>query len=65
MRDLSRYPVTLEEIEAALLAQAKAIEAEESVGDMRPILFRAAAQIVLRTGFVIEALKDHDRISDE
>ena len=52
MRNLKRYPITLDEIAAALNKEAEAIRAEGKVGDMRPLLFSAAAKIVMRTGFV-------------
>ena len=52
MRNLKRYPVTIEEIEDALIKEANIIQAEENVGDMRPLLFSLAAGIVRRTGFV-------------
>ena len=52
MRNLKRYPITPDEIETALLKEAKTMQAEERIGDMRPLLFRAAAKIVMRVGFV-------------
>lgn len=56
MRNLRRWPITLVEIEDCLLQLADEIgekDAEEQrFGDMRPLLLRAAAKIVKRTGFV-------------
>ncbi len=57
MRNLKRYPITLREIELALLREAETISTEKKLGDMRPLLFIAAAKIVCRTGFVTHNLE--------
>ena len=44
--------ITLNEIQDCLLKIADEKQSEELIGDMRPALLRAAATIVLRTGFV-------------
>lgn len=51
MRNLGKYPVTLSEIEDALLKEAERIEQENRCGDMRPVLFRAAATTLKRLEF--------------
>jgi hypothetical protein len=57
MRDLRRFPVTVGEIERCLLEIAEGLPADQ-IGDMRPLLLRTAAKIVVRSGFVMESLKD-------
>lgn len=56
MRNLRKYPITLYEIENCLKDLEEQItkqnETEENIGDMRPLLLRAARKIVVRTGFV-------------
>ena len=60
MRNLKQHPVTLEEIEAALIKEADTIRSEERVGDMRPLLFSLAAGIIKRTGFVTYDLEQKE-----
>jgi hypothetical protein len=56
MRDLHRYPITLEEIERCLLTLSDEINKEEAMGDMRPLLLKTAAMIVSRSAFVTYGL---------
>lgn len=51
-RNLVEYPITVTEIRDALRKQADEIEKEERIGDLRPLLFRTAANIVMRAEFV-------------
>ena len=51
MRNLRRYPITIQEIVEALQKQADDIAAEERCGDMRPLLFHTAARIIQRAEF--------------
>ena len=51
MRDLRRYPITLREIQEALEREATKLSKEESVGDVRPLLFSTAAKIIQRLEF--------------
>ena len=50
-RNLAEYPITEEEIRDALRQQADEIEKEMRIGDLRPLLFRTAANIVMRAKF--------------
>jgi hypothetical protein len=52
MRNLLVYPITIIEIEECLLRLSDEINAEERIGDMRPLLLREAAKIVVRADFV-------------
>lgn len=52
VRNLKRYPITLIEIENCLNKLADDFAAEQRMGDMRPLLLKAASKIVKRTGFV-------------
>ncbi len=57
MRNLKRFPIKTIEIEEALLIEAKKLSEEGHIGDMRPILFRAAARIISRIEFVTYKLE--------
>lgn len=48
MRNLIEYPITMDEIVRCLLDTAKEFEKEERIGDMRPILFAKAAEIIMK-----------------
>ena len=52
MRNLARYPLTLDEILKILADQAKAIESEQRIGDIQPLALRAAATMLTRAAFV-------------
>ena len=52
MRNLARYPLTLDEILKILADQAKAIESEQRIGDIQPLALRAAAPTPTRATFV-------------
>jgi hypothetical protein len=57
MRNLAKYPITLDEIEACLLRLVVELDEPERIGDMTPLLLREAATIVRRTGFVTDNLR--------
>lgn len=57
MRDLKRYPITLLEMETALIDLANDLAEEESIGDMRPLLLRTAATIISRLAFALQPLE--------
>lgn len=48
MRNLEEYPITMDEIVKCLIETAKAYEAEERIGDMKPILLTKAAEIIMK-----------------
>jgi hypothetical protein len=56
MRDIHTYPITKTEIINCLNDLAKEIGEENAVGNMRPMLLRAAASIVEKQEF--EHFKD-------
>lgn len=60
MRNLTRYPITLDEIESCLAQIRDELiqkgEDELRVGDMRPLLVDAAITIIRRLGFVTHDL---------
>ena len=51
MRNLDQYPITVSEIRNTLRSMADQIEKEERIGDLRPLILRTAANIVLRAEF--------------
>ena len=56
MRNLRRYPITIHEIVECLEKLAEEINPpgpDMAIGDMRPLLLKEAARIVLRTGFAV------------
>ncbi len=61
MRNLKEHPVTIVEIEEALLKEADRIQLEDTIGDMRPLLFRSAANVVRRAGFLTHDLSGRYR----
>lgn len=46
MRNLLQYPVTQEEILESLRSQKRAIEQEQRIGDIRPLILRHTVEIV-------------------
>ncbi len=48
MRDLKKYPITLDEIVECLTRLADQLRGEAKEGDMRPLLLSEAAKIVGR-----------------
>ena len=58
MRDLTRHPITILEIEAACSHAAALLEQGDAVGDVAPVAIRAAAAIARQAG---ELLRDMDR----
>jgi hypothetical protein len=57
MRNLKAYPITLDEIEQCLLCLADELSKDESIGDMRPLLLRTAAEIIGKCTVAAEAIK--------
>lgn len=49
---MTRYPITIGEIEDCLRQLAKEINDVKRIGGMRPLLLEAAAKIVGQVGFV-------------
>ena len=50
-RNLAEDPITVEEIRDTLRTMADQIESEKHIGDLRPLILRTAANIVLRAKF--------------
>lgn len=46
MRNINKYPITVEEVVKALLDLADIINGEDRIGDMRPTLLKVAAQTI-------------------
>lgn len=57
MRDLTRHPITIREIEAACSRAAMLIEQSESVGDIDPVAIRAAATIARHAGKLLREME--------
>lgn len=51
MRNLTEHPITLHEIEKCLEQLADEIDRYQSIGDMRPLLLKTAANIIRRVEF--------------
>lgn len=47
MRDLVKHPLTVDELLACLRETSQQINAEQAVGDMRPLLLNVAAMIII------------------
>lgn len=56
MRNLAVYPITSKEVEDCCNRLSDEMSKEKRVGDMRPILLRAAARIVSRAAFVLDGI---------
>lgn len=57
MRNLAQYPITVQEMVEVLRKEADWLDrprpaAEMPIGDIRPMIFRNAATIIERLGFV-------------